>query len=997
MTPDPHDPGGPDERLSEFLLEYMESAERGLPPDPSDFLTRHPEYASELQEFLDTWDRLQGLTAPLRRLSRTVVDAARSGRPAGRAGGVADAAGKLESVGPYEILGEIGGGPQGTVYRAKLGALDRLVALKVCTRDLRTGDQILGNLSLATALEHPAVVRILEVSADATRVFVSSDWLEGGSLAARLGDCRGDPRAAARVVVTLARALEYARERGVTHLNLKPSNVLFDAGGRPYLTDFTPSRRPMDAAEVARIGLAPATVGYLAPEQILHPGGASSASSAVIATDVYGLGALLYALLTGKPPFQAPTVARTLEQIRNDPPHAPRALNASVDRDLERVCLRCLAKVPTDRYGSPGEMADDLGRWLDGKPVEAGDTPAGSHWLRNLVQLEGARKALPGSPAHAGEIGRLGPCRLLEVIGGGGMGIVFRGEDVDLQRPVAVKVLRPELAADAGARERFLREARLAAALDHENVVAVYQVGEEAGIPFLAMQWLRGMSLEEVLRRTGRLEVPAVLRLGRQISLGLAAAHAHGLLHRDVKPANLWLEGPAPGGRPFEGGRDAADRGRIKILDFGVARAATEPGHLTQSGTPIGTPLYMAPEQVTGGPVDARCDLFSLGVVLYRMCTGQFPFGRRSPGNQLSASDSPRPVHELRPELSRELSALVMELLSRDPAGRPASAAEVAERLAALQESRSPAGPTAERATAPPQAVRGRNGRRPWLAVGALALMLPLAYFFGRMAFGPPGSRWEREPAPNNPAAYPPFAEKAAAPDDALLQEVARRMARGKERLPPGTDVLFSRAQELHRAALRSHRLAEGGRADELATAADDAARGLNHYVRALLTAEEDLPPPDFGGPPPPPRGFRPKGPPPPRPGPPPGGDEPWRAAYHELQHAKERLDDVVEETGAAKAFLDAARAAYGEARKAYSNGEYRRAAELAHGADIWTHVGEHLRRAGYEVADEPSRGLFTPPPANDRPRPADRSPAPPPPDDAPRRGRMPPPPPPEE
>ena len=238
-----------------------------------------------------------------------------------------------------------------------------------------------------------------------------------------------------------------------------------------------------------------------------------------------------------------------------------------------------------------------------------------------------------------GEIGRLGPYRLFEVIGSGGMGVVFRGEDVALQRPVAVKVLRAELAADPAFRERFLREARSAAAVDHEHVVSVYHVGEDGGIPFLGMQWLRGTSLEELLRRTWPLAVPAVLRLGRQIALGLAAAHGQGLLHRDIKPANLWVELPAPGSFPVGTESAVATAGRIKILDFGLARAVDEESQLTRSGATVGTPAYMAPEQAAGAEVDARCDLFSLGVVLYRMCTGRLPF----PG-RVGSRPAPRPA-----------------------------------------------------------------------------------------------------------------------------------------------------------------------------------------------------------------------------------------------------------------------------------------------------------------------------------------------------------------
>src|SRR5215471_12816927 len=241
------------------------------------------------------------------------------------------------------------------------------------------------------------------------------------------------------------------------------------------------------------------------------------------------------------------------------------------------------------------------------------------------------------SPQAADELGRLASYRVLDVLGTGGMGVVFHAEDLHLRRPVALKVMRPSLATSAEFHRRFLREARLAAAVDHEHVVTVYQVGEDRGVPFLAMQLLRGQTLEQRLERAGgRLPLPEVLRVGREIAAGLAAAHARGLVHRDIKPANVWLE---------------QGRGRVRIVDFGLARGSEPDAQLTQAGAVIGTPAYMAPEQATGAAVDARCDLFSLGAVMYRAATGLSPFGDRDTLAILSAlaTRTPVPPHRVVP------------------------------------------------------------------------------------------------------------------------------------------------------------------------------------------------------------------------------------------------------------------------------------------------------------------------------------------------------------
>jgi serine/threonine protein kinase len=289
------------------------------------------------------------------------------------------------------------------------------------------------------------------------------------------------------------------------------------------------------------------------------------------------------------------------------------------------------------------------------------------------------------------------------------MGVVFQAEDSHLQRLVALKVMRPSLTDSADFRRRFLREARLAAAIEHEHIVTVYQVGEDRGVPFLAMQLLRGETLEGRLGRVGgRLPLPEVLRIGREIAEGLAAAHARGLIHRDIKPGNVWLE---------EG------RGRVRILDFGLARGSEPDARLTQVRAVIGTPAYMAPEQANGAAVDARCDLFSLGAVLYEAATGQSPFGGPDTLSVLSAlaTRTPVPPHRIVASLPRLFSGLAMRLLAKDPADRPRSAREVVEEIEALER-----GETAEQANVyPPKETaspgtseadkggRKRAGRRP--------------------------------------------------------------------------------------------------------------------------------------------------------------------------------------------------------------------------------------------------------------------------------------------
>ena len=278
----------------------------------------------------------------------------------------------------------------------------------------------------------------------------------------------------------------------------------------------------------------------------------------------------------------------------------------------------------------------------------------------------------------AGELGRVGPYPVYEVLGAGGMGVVYRGFDPALERPVAIKVIRPALLAAPGVVERFLAEARAAAKVEHDGIVVVHAVEVHAGRPCLVMPLLKGESLEARLK-AGALPPGEVLRVGRETAAALAAAHDAGLVHRDIKPGNLWLEAPT---------------GRVRVLDFGLAVAAGGGG----SGF-AGTPGYMAPEQVRGAGVDHRADLFSLGCVLYRMVAGVGPFDAETASGALIHTLTRSPAAC---PAAPQLAALIERLLSRSPADRPESAAAVAAELAALE------GAAAAR--------RRRVVRRRWLA-----------------------------------------------------------------------------------------------------------------------------------------------------------------------------------------------------------------------------------------------------------------------------------------
>ncbi len=288
--------------------------------------------------------------------------------------------------------------------------------------------------------------------------------------------------------------------------------------------------------------------------------------------------------------------------------------------------------------------------------------------VSKLLGAEQLAQQLLSPPSHPEMLGRLGRYEVERLIGAGGMGVVFKAFDTELNRPVAIKVLAPHLASCGSARQRFAREAKAAAAVVNDHVVPIHNVEIEGETPFLVMKYIDGESLQARLDREGPLELEEILRIVMQVAVGLAAAHQQGLVHRDIKPANILLE------HGLE---------RALITDFGLARAVDD-ANLTNSGFHAGTPQYMSPEQVAGQTVDCSSDLYSLGSVLYALCTGRPPFRAENSFGVMKriTEDTPRPIHETNPRIPIWLDCIANRLLAKRPDQRPQSAALASELFA---------------------------------------------------------------------------------------------------------------------------------------------------------------------------------------------------------------------------------------------------------------------------------------------------------------------------
>ncbi len=342
-------------------------------------------------------------------------------------------------------------------------------------------------------------------------------------------------------------------------------------------------------------------------------------------------------------------------------------------------------------------------------------------WRDSAFELDPAREgfgslevgsilSLLGLTGPAGSLGWLDHYALRELVGHGSMGVVFQAFDEKLRRIVAVKVLSPAWAWRTVARQRFLREARAAATIRDQHVVTVHSVEECRGLPYLVMEYIAGGSLEDWLDGGSTISVEEAVRIGREVALGLAAAHNLGLVHRDIKPANILLDGP---------GR------RVKITDFGLARTIDD-ASLTQDGIVVGTPQFMAPEQARGEPIDHRADLFSLGGVLYRLCTNRLPFdgdGTRAVLIRL-ADHVPGSMREFNPEVPEWLDQLVARMLAKGSEQRVQAASQVAELLSQRSAGPMPGlAPAVADIPAQPKAFQARNRHRGRALAGAAALL----------------------------------------------------------------------------------------------------------------------------------------------------------------------------------------------------------------------------------------------------------------------------------
>ena len=583
----------------------------------------------------------------------------------------------MESIAKYELREVLGQGGMGVVYRAYDPLMDRDVALKIIQERALDVPELKARFTrearMAGKLSHDNIAVIYDLGEADGKTFIVMEYLPGRNLRTMI-DAREELTHQEKLnfAAQICRGLHFAHASGIVHRDIKPENIQVLPDRRIKIMDFGIAKPQLQgnvpagagsSVTLTSAGMRIGTPSYMSPEQV-------KGLPVDRRSDIFSLGVLLYELFTYTKPFRGDDTTVLYKIVHEDP--EPLELEDSHLSDvMQRVIGKCLAKEPGARYDDCMQLLHGLQEVQKGKGHAGAPTPHQAQQNAHPSVL----KMLPGN--IVGET--VSHFRILQKIGDGGMGTVYKAEDLTLKRIVALKFLLSEGTLNPRAKERFLMEAQAASALDHPNICTIYEIGETGGgLFFICMSYCVGEDLGKILHKRS-LDVQEALAICIHAGRGLAKAHEHGIVHRDIKPANIIV----------------SPTGDTKIVDFGLAKLSGGT-QFTRMASVMGTLPYMSPEQIKGGEIDHRTDIWSLGVVLYQALTGKAPFEGAYEAALFYAivNESPPPPSSLTPSLPPLLDAIAAKALSKKADDRYATMGDLLKDLERVHQEVSLTGPS---------------------------------------------------------------------------------------------------------------------------------------------------------------------------------------------------------------------------------------------------------------------------------------------------------------